>query len=467
MNCRSIRFRLAAWYTGFLAVTFLVLGLGAWVAIRFSISDTVDADLRSRIERMTGFLAKSERNSEEIAEELGEQVVLTSAGTMVRFDDLQGNPVFRSAGPFWWPQPIPDGAAIQTFDTDGQRIRAHRADLPSGRIQIAVPLNMYDSALRRFTWTMLLGSPVALVLAAFGGYWMSRRALAPVDAIAARAREIGAGELSARLPSRNSGDELDRLSATLNEMLERIENGFRRITQFTADASHELRTPVAIIRTTAEIARSRTRSAEQHEASWTNVVAESERMSRLLDDLMTLARADSGIDSLEIGPVDLGSCVQDACEEIQVLAEKASLHLRIELAPDCSVRGDVEALRRLCLILLDNAVKYTPAPGTIQVALQRDPENVVLSVTDSGIGISAEDQVHIFDRFYRASSHRSRESGGTGLGLAIAKWIASRHGAAVEVSSAPGAGSTFRILFPAFTASSGTFFTLVEQEVSL
>ncbi len=467
MNFGSIRFRLAAWYTGFLAVTFLVLGFGAWAAIRASIYDTVDADLHSRILRITGFLAHFDADPKEIAEELEEQEVLTSAGTLVRFDDLQGHPVFRSAGPAWWGSSIPRGEGIQTFDTSGSRLRVHRAELASGRIEIAVPLDMYDTALRRFSWTMLLGSPVALLLASFGGYWMSRRALAPVDAIAARAREIGTGELSARLPSRNSGDELDRLSATLNEMLERIENGFRRITQFTADASHELRTPVAIIRTTAEIARSRTRSAEQHEASWASVVSESERMSRLLEDLMTLARADSGMDRLDSEAVDLSVCLEDACSEIQVLAESASITLLQEIEPGCGLKGDAEALRRLCLIFLDNAVKYTPACGTIRAMLERDGDSLVLSIADTGIGISGEDQERIFDRFYRASSHRSRESGGTGLGLAIAKWIAARHQAVIEVTSVAGAGSTFRIIFPAFTALSGTAATLVEQEVSL
>ena len=306
--------------------------------------------------------------------------------------------------------------------------------------------------LKGFTWTALLASPLVLLLASAGGYWMSRRALEPVDQIARTAEEIGAQNLSERLPVRGSGDELDRLSATLNSMFARLEAAFRRITQFTADASHELRTPVAIIRTTAEVTRSKPRSAEEYAKALDGILTESERTSRLIEDLMLLARADAGVDSMAREPINLAECLRDACAEVQVLAEYKKICVEAGELKESTVSGDEQAIRRLFLILLDNAIKYTGSGGKVQVNLSlgaaAGKRTAVIEVRDTGIGIAAEDIPHIFERFYRAAKDRSRTTGGAGLGLSIARWITERHGGEIEAESTAGTGSTFRVRLP-------------------
>ena len=281
---------------------------------------------------------------------------------------------------------------------------------------------------------------------------MSRCALAPVERIARTAADIEAQNLSKRLPIRGTGDELDQLSATLNAMFARLEDSFRRITQFTADASHELRTPVAIIRTTAEVIRRKPRSEKEYAEALDRILAESERTTELVEDLMLLARADANVEELALEPVELAELAQAACEA-RVLAEAAGIPLTNGGLSQCTVSGDDRALRRLLLILLDNAIKYSKPGGEVQLYLrlcQRgDRRTAVLEVRDQGIGIASEDLPHIFERFYRASKDRSRKVDGVGLGLSIAESIARRHGGEVQVESSPGVGTTARVLLPA------------------
>jgi heavy metal sensor kinase len=304
-----------------------------------------------------------------------------------------------------------------------------------------------------FTWTALLASPLLLILASAGGYWMSRRALAPVERIARTAADIEAKNLSKRLLLRGTGDELDQLSATLNAMFARLEDSFCRITQFTADASHELRTPVAIIRTTAEVIRRKPRSEKEYAEALDRILAESERTTELVEDLMLLARADANVEDLAMEPVGLAELAQAAYAEARVLAEAAGITLTNGGLSQCTVSGDDRGLRRLLLILLDNAIKYSKPGGEVQLYLglcQRgDRRTAVLEVRDQGIGIASEDLPHIFERFYRASKDRSRKVDGVGLGLSIAESIARRHGGEIQVESSPGVGSTARVLLPA------------------
>ena len=461
----SIQFRLTAWYAAILTVTFLALGIGVWAAIRTSIYDTVDSELNSRVARARDFLNHMHRDVRGIREELAEQTAFSSAGTTVRLADRQGNWIYQSPGTSSSPISVQVTGLAQDSTVGGKHLRILTAEVAAGILEIGVPLDGYESVLAHFTWWMVLASPLALLLASAGGYWMSRHALAPVARITRMAREISANNLSDRLPEKDAGDELDRLSATLNAMFERLEAAFRRITQFTADASHELRTPVAIIRTTAEMAISRPRTPDQHAGSWRMVLAESERTTKLLNDLMTLARADSGSDGMELTSIDFAGCVREACEGVRVLVDAAGLRMRVETPLTAPVAGDYEALRRLCLILLDNAIKYSSAGGTVAVVLTTSGTEAALKIQDSGIGISIKDQPHVFDRFYRASKDRSRQSGGAGLGLAIAGWIASRHGGTITVESALGEGSTFRVTMPLFTSSSESEQRINGQEV--
>jgi heavy metal sensor kinase len=321
-------------------------------------------------------------------------------------------------------------------------------------VDVAVALGELQEALDQFRWAVLVLVPCGILAAALGGYWISRRALAPVDRIASTARAITARDLGRRLDVPATGDELQRLTETLNAMLDRLEAAFRETTRFTADASHELRSPISVIRTSAEIALRRDRSVEEYREALAGILHESERTSVLVQDLLTLTRADAGVDALQRKPLDLRVLLEDMRDSLSTLCAQASLDLHIEL-PDQPVptSGDSAALGRLVRILMDNAVKYTPAPGRVSLSLKTTPDGAVVEVADTGIGIGADDLPKVFNRFYRADKARTHDSGGAGLGLSIARWIAEQHGASIAIESESGHGCRVRVQLP-LTASS-------------
>ncbi len=459
MKRQSIQFRLTAWYAAILALTFAVVGIGVWLAVRDSITRTVDKDLRSRLLAMREYLQRQAADGDEPGEELTENAALAPAGTRFRLADTAGKWLYRSPGSEDWSDAPPDSARlpamvkIETIVRKGKPVRVLSAPVPLGLVQIGIPIDEFTEMLDEFTWMAVLASPVLLLLASAGGYWMSRRALAPVGRIARTAGEIEAQNLSERLPVRGTGDELDHLSTTLNAMFERLEDSFRRIAQFTADASHELRTPVAIIRTTAEVIRRKPRSEREYTEALDRILAESERTTELVEDLMQLARADVNADDVAMEPVSMAELVQAAYTDARALAEAAGIALTSGEMSPCTVSGDDLALRRLLLILLDNAIKYSKPGGQVELRLglcrRENRAAARLEVQDYGIGIAPEDLPHIFERFYRASRDRSRRIDGVGLGLSIAQSIAHRHGGEIQVESHPGAGSTFRVFLPA------------------
>jgi len=287
------------------------------------------------------------------------------------------------------------------------------------------------------------------LLASLGGYWMSRSALSPVDEITRAARSIDVRELSRRVAVPQTGDELQRLADTLNGMLARLESAFHRITQFTADASHELRTPVSVMRTSAELTLRKHRSEPEYREALAEILREAEKISQLIEQLLILARADSAAASVPLVPADLSEILHAACGQAGHLAEAKGLLLS-ERLPDHPlwVRGDALSLERLFFILLDNAVKYTPSGGRIDVNLFTSDGDALAEFRDTGIGMSADDIPRVFDRFYRADRARSRELGGTGLGLAIGRWIADVHGGEIRLQSEPSKGSTFQVRLP-------------------
>ena len=244
-------------------------------------------------------------------------------------------------------------------------------------------------------------------------------------------------------------DVLQRLSETFNGMLERLEAAFKKITQFTADASHELRTPVAVMRTRAELSLRKTRTVAEYREALTQIHAELEKTSDLVEKLMLLARADYGAEVLKLSSANLGDIVRDACSQGRTLSENKQISFN-EQIPDSPVliRADEHALRRLFLILIDNAVKYTPSGGRVEVLVSTENGSALAAVRDTGIGIAAEDLPNVFERFYRADKARSRDSGGVGLGLSIGRWIAEAHAGSIEVQSSPGQGSVFQVRLP-------------------
>jgi two-component system, OmpR family, heavy metal sensor histidine kinase CusS len=242
---------------------------------------------------------------------------------------------------------------------------------------------------------------------------------------------------------------LRRLTETLNAMLDRIESSVKRITQFTADASHDLRTPLSLIRTNAELALRRPRTESEYRATLTRILAASEESAQLIDQLLSLARADAGATQPNLELVPLLPVLQGACRQARLWAQTKGIDFQDSLAAEPLVLYiDASAMERLLLTLLDNAVKYTPAEGTVSVRSYSDEQHAIVEVADSGIGIAESDLPHIFDRFYRADQARSREVPGSGLGLAIARWIADGHKATIEVESSLGNGALFRVRVP-------------------
>lgn len=466
MNYRSIRFRLTAWYFAIFAVGLSLFGAGAWLAMRASLFNAVDNGLRDRIQGVQRFMYEqiTTQSIAELIDELRENAALSHGGDLFQVCDAQGNWLYRSA-PFERIQlgirrPAELGSAPVFEDIDNQnthlRVASQKVTINGAvyTVQVASPMHEFDEALQRFRQSLVFFIPVLLIVAAVVGYWLSDRALSPVDEITTTARSISIQNLTNRLTVAKTGDELERLSNTLNEMLTRLDASVRRMTQFTADASHELRAPLALIRTTAELTLRKERSPGDYREAFRQVLAESERTSELVDSLLLLARADSGTEALALMPIDLSQSVSGAAEQGQTLAEQKSVRLHTEIPSEpIPVKGDPEAIRRVFLILIDNAVKYTGANGVVTVSLRKSNGIATGTVTDSGIGIAQEDLPHVFDRFWRADKVRSREMGGAGLGLSIAKWIVEGHHGQIQVASSPGKGASFTVHLPLSTGS--------------
>jgi heavy metal sensor kinase len=460
MRGASIRLRLTGWYFAVLAIALGVFGTGMFLTLRQSVHAAVDDELSARLQGMQRFMQREFPGSDldDIQREFREHSGLKPGGDLIQVADAQGGWIYQSGSIRPYKIALanaPDAslANIQTIDVDGSPLRLLTARVEiEGRpytVQLATALGGFYAVLHRLAWLTLWSIPAVLLLATAGGYWISRRALAPVDQLTNTARSISAHNLSQRLLVPETGDELQRLAETLNEMMARLNAAFKRIVQFTADASHELRTPVALVRTTAEVALQKSRDASDYEAALRDILTEAERTSVLIEDLMTLARADSGAETLEFSDVDLGKSAREACSQGSTLARPRNIEFHWQIPEgEMHVKGDPDALRRLFLILIDNALKYTPAGGRVSVSLSREDGFGIGEVRDSGIGIAAEDLPNIFERFYRADKAHSRDTGGAGLGLSIARWIVDAHHAGIQVESSPGRGSVFRVSIP-------------------
>jgi heavy metal sensor kinase len=307
-------------------------------------------------------------------------------------------------------------------------------------------------SLRFLLWSLV---PVVVAIACFGGYWLSGRALKPVQDVTAAALMISIENLSGRLPVPETADEIARLARVLNSMLERLEAAVKTLSQFAADASHELRTPLAVIRTTAELALRRGRSPDSYRESLQAVVAEAERMTQLVEDLLTLARSDKAVAGMPLMPVDLRDILKAVGAEMAGLAEARQIHMMLGLGEGSAiVAGNRPALHRLFVVLLDNAIKYSYPGGAVQITIDRLDGRVAVTIRDYGTGIREEDLPHIFERFYRAD--RARSGGGHGLGLPLAESIARAHDATIGVKSTEGQGSTFQVTFGSRAPSAGS-----------
>jgi heavy metal sensor kinase len=315
-------------------------------------------------------------------------------------------------------------------------------------VLLLASLEESDHELRELLAALTLAVPAALAASAVLGYLLARKALAPVEELRRSTREITAERLDRRLPVTNPGDELGALAETINEMISRLERSFAEVRRFTADASHELRTPLTAIRTEAEVAVAKSPGTTEQNQLLGSILEECERLSRLTDQLLTLSREDAGVARQIREPIDLTALVTGVAETMRPLAESRGLELRCTPPAAARVSGDDGRLRQVFINVLDNAIKYTPEGGRIEVGVETKGRDAVVAVRDTGIGIPTEHLPHVFERFYRVDKARSREQGGTGLGLSISKSIVRAHGGGIELTSVPGQGTACVVTLP-------------------
>ena len=454
--------RLIAWYTALLTATLLALGATTLVLLDRSLRANVDTSLQT----LAQTIAENVRRPSPFGPGLDDLVEsMLGPGFAERF--------FRLLDPRGRPDPrlAPRGRAQLPLSAEALRNAAAGREtyetlaLP-GRttaplrlltmpvveqgqvtdvVQVAASLEPVEMARSRFLLILLGLAPLALLVAGVGGWFLARRALAPVDAMVDAARHIEAEDLSQRIETTGE-DELGRLAAVLNDMLGRLEQSFATVSQFSADAAHELRTPLTILKGEIEVALRSSPAAEEYRRVLTSCLEEVDRLSALVEDLLFLARSEGGSVRVTQAPVNLAEVVAEVAPALQALADAAGVTLSIAPSAPARVRGNASMLFRVIFNLGENALKYTPARGRVTITLNQRANEAVLEVCDTGPGIPAEDIPHIFDRFYR--SDRARGRGGVGLGLALVRSIVNLHGGTIAVESAAGAGSCFRVVLP-------------------
>ena len=460
---RTLRARLTLWYTAFFSGMLVVLGVGALVLLDRGLRDNIDASLKS----VAQSIAESSRRHASVGTPLDDLLdSMLPPGLTERFFNLLdpfGRPDPRVALRSRLQLPLSVEAlrnaehgkeTYQTLPMPGVSASPVRIlTLPvieRGRIihlvQVAMPLESAEAARSRFLLILLTLAPLALGGVAAGGWFLAGRTLAPVDRMVDTARKIEAEDLSQRIETGESNDELGRLARVLNDMLMRLESSFAAVRHFSADAAHELRTPLTILKGEIEVALRAPRSDEEYRRVLRSCLEEVDRLSTLVQDLLFLARSDSG--NLEVGktPVNVSDVIVEVAPSLQALAETTGVTLTVAATTPAWVEGNAAMLFRLLFNLGENAIKYTPAGGAVAVALQRHGQEAALEVRDTGPGIPPEEQARIFDRFYRGDPARSR--GGTGLGLALARSIVLLHHGHIAVESTPGQGSCFRVILP-------------------
>jgi heavy metal sensor kinase len=458
MKRLSIRWRLTLWYGSVLAAILIGYSAVVYMLMQRDLLALTDAALVEELNDLAGDVMRCS-GREDLAAEIGLRYA-SHDGYESQVSTAAGVPLFRSEGlgPRGLPisRPLPEAGAIvrKTLSIDGPghaRSAARLVDGPGGTlvVAVAVPLAPNDRAVGQLLMVLLVSGPLAIAGALGGGYLLARKALAPVDRMAATAQEITSQRLDRRLSAPNPGDELGRLAHTFNGMIERLQRSFEEVRRFTADAAHELRSPLASMRTEAEVALRAPRSPRRDRRVLEDLLEEIDRLTRLVAQLLFLCREDAGLPTGARETVRLDEVVRDAANHMQVMAAEKGLTLTIHAGSACPVHGEPDRLRQLAFNLIDNAIKYTPAGGAVAVRAGVDVGGRArLIVADSGPGIPAEHLPRVFDRFYRVDSSRSRDVDGTGLGLAICRSIAEAHGGLIRAASEPGAGCCFTVELP-------------------
>ena len=456
----SIRGRLTLLYVALLSLVLVLYAAGASAFLLRNLREQLDHRLNADVETIEGLLALDSSghiqlmtgNLDEDARDFQPhflEVWSTTGSVLYRSPQLGEHDLGTPPAPAANTGRIGQ-RSIQLADGTRVRIvgRRHSIDGTPVRIRLGLSEEPLWSEFWEMVSALAIGLPVALLLIGGTGYAVARRALQPLDSMAKRAEKITADRLGERLPIGNPNDELGHLGRVFNETLGRLERSFEQLRRFTADASHELRTPLTAIRSVGEVSLQRTGDAEYYRDIVGSMLEEANRLTRLVDSLLTMSRADAGRIQLQYSEFPLLDLAKEAAGVIEVLAEEKNQNMSVAGGDGVLVCGDRLVLRQALINLLDNAVKYSPEGGLIEIRVGSEAGEAFVDVRDSGPGIPPEHRSKVFERFYRVDKSRSRGEGGAGLGLSICEWAVHAHGGRIELDCDHGPGSTFRVRIP-------------------
>ncbi len=465
----SVRGRLTLFYVTALAAALIVVGGLIYVLLARALYSRIDENLQALLVITTTSLTNDLTEGQDVEDAARSTAAeLSSRQQMLAIYDGTGRLLAEGGRDDDLNIALPpldtiptDDALLQTVveekdDDDRHRLAFRNVTIvPHGATYFVVvgsSLEPTDEELESLREILAYVVPIALLIAGFGGWFLARQSLSPVVAMVDRARKMSAENLSGRLPVGNPRDELGRLAETFNDLLGRLETSLKQQRQFMADASHELRTPVATTRTAANVALQQPhRNETEYRETLGIVEQQAARLSRIVEDMFTLARADAGTYPVRRAPMYLDEVVDEVVKAARVLASTRNVAIELATPNSAAFTGDEDLVRRLIVNLLDNAVRHAPADTAVDVDLQHVPDGYSISVRDRGPGIPAEIQPHIFGRFYRGDAARARAAhpdGGAGLGLALARWIANVHGGDVTLSHSSETGTVFTAFFP-------------------
>src|SRR6266566_3675543 len=465
MNTRSIRFRFTVWYAGLLAALLSLFG----VFIYFTLDQFLERSLGETLAKEAQTIGETlisdihQTGPAYVTAEIEEHFAPSITGRFLRITRrADGTVIYHSSAPENGAFD-PSKVGPEQFDrshplreehlSDGKELLifsmpfADRTGSPY-LIETGAPYDQVEGVLRGLLISLGVAFPLIVGAAIGGGYLLMRNALRPMDEIATTAERITSRNLNERLPVIPSGDEVERLSISLNRMMERLEDAFHHINRFSADAAHEIRTPLAIIRGELENALQLPEISVELRETIGSALEEAERLSRIVEQLLEMSRLEAGEILVERTRFDFTEMTRTTVDQMRLLAEEKSLELRFESTKPVEFEGDPLRLKQIVVNLVDNAIKYTPPGGSVSVSTFPQDGRVVLEVADTGIGVPKEATSQIFDRFFRVDKARSRPLGGTGLGLAIVKSICTAYNGSVTVRSAEGTGAIFRIELP-------------------
>ena len=480
---KSIRLQLTFWYIGSISLLILIFGLIAYFSLQIILVRNIDSDLynggrileqslsefRLKWESDQGRLVGVDANGETFSldeetkaiffvnvayaqllafpEEGGTSVQEIAKTATLQERSLPLSPKAAQAlkNGSYLAETVPD---IFPFPVRVMTLGVHDQDRRMYILQIGLSLQGVHATLRELLFVFSILSPGLLVIISVLGYVFMKRAFLPVKNMVAVTKRITAENLSHRLDPIHSRDEIGELADTLNDMIARLERSFNQINQFSGNVSHELKTPLSKLKCNAEVALRKERTPEEYQHVLKNVIEDAAQLQKIIEDLLFLARMDSQSTPLVFSPVALHEVFLEVFEDIHRLAQQKKLAITFQEIQPVTIQGDIGLLKRFLLNLIVNAIQYTPSGGKITFSLQKAADSVVLTITDTGIGIPTEALPYIFDRFYRVDPSRSHETGGSGLGLAIVQKIVEMHQGKISVQSTVGQGTTFWVSFP-------------------